>query len=210
MRERRRAVFLDKDGTLIEDVPYNVDPARITLLPGALDGLRDLESAGYALVVVSNQSGVARGLFDESALEAVRDHLVGLLARGGVRLHGFYWCPHHPEGRVADYCRECACRKPRPGLLEQAARELGIDLARSWMVGDILNDVEAGHRAGCRAVLLDNGGETEWVRSPVCEPEATVRTLAEAAAVILRADRAKAGAALARGGRGAGKPVADR
>lgn len=185
----RRAVFLDKDGTLIEDVPYNVDPALIRLMPGVGEALRTLQEAGFTLVVVTNQSGVARGLFPESALGGVEARLRELLAEDGVTLAGFYACPHHPEGTVAGYAQDCDCRKPGPGLLRRAAGELDLDLDASWMVGDILNDVEAGRRAGCRAVLLDNGGETEWVPGPYRVPHHTVRSWPEVAAAILTATR---------------------
>src|SRR5690348_10854912 len=181
----RRAVFLDKDGTLIEDVPYNVDPARVCLAPGAIEGLRSLGGAGFRLIVVSNQSGVAHGLFAEAALAGVEARLRELLAAGGVSLDGFYYCPHHPGGSVAAYAVACDCRKPLPGLLRQAAREHGIDLAASWLVGDILNDVEAGRRAGCRTVLLDNGHETEWVMSDLRKPDHTAPDLPAAARAIL-------------------------
>jgi D,D-heptose 1,7-bisphosphate phosphatase len=185
----RPAVFLDKDGTLIEDVPYNIDPERIRLSAGAEEGLRKLHQAGYALVVVSNQSGVARGLFAEDALAGVRQRLEELLAAFGVPLAGCYWCPHHPGGSVARYALACDCRKPAPGLILQAAREHGLDLARSWLIGDILNDMEAGHRAGCRTVLLDNGHETEWVLTPERTPDRRAADLAEAAEVIVAADK---------------------
>src|SRR4051812_8537634 len=112
-----RAVFLDKDGTLIEDVPYNVDPARIRLSAGCADGLRSLAGAGYRLLVISNQSGVARGYFAEEALQGVQRRLRELLGELGVALAGFYYCPHHPEGKVPPYARRCSCRKPEPGLL---------------------------------------------------------------------------------------------
>lgn len=181
-----KAVFLDKDGTLVENLPYNVDPERIRLTRGALEGLAELHAAGYLLVVVSNQSGVARGFFPESALAGVERRLRGLLGEAGLRLAGFYYCPHHPEGKVAAYARECECRKPHPGLLVQAARDLELDLEACWMVGDILDDVEAGRRAGCRTVLLDNGGETEWITSPQRLPDWTVPDLAAAASAILR------------------------
>ncbi len=183
-----RAVFLDKDGTLVEDVPYNVDPAQILLMPGAGEGLRRLNAAGYRLVVVSNQSGVARGLFPESALAGVERRLRELLREEGVPLDGFYWCPHHPEGTVAAYAVDCDCRKPAPGLILRAAREQGIDLARSWFVGDILHDVEAGRAAGCTTVLLDNGHETEWLLTPARRPHYTVQDLPEAAALIRTAN----------------------
>ncbi len=189
-----KAVFLDKDGTLVEDVPYNVDPALIRLAPGAADGLPALAAAGYRLVVVSNQSGVARGYFAEAALAGVEARLRELLADCGVTPAGFYWCPHHPGGSVAGYSVTCECRKPLPGLIVRAARELGIDRARSWMVGDILDDVEAGRRAGCRTVLLDNGNETEWLRSPARTPDLVAANLADAARLILAADHTERGA----------------
>lgn len=178
------AVFLDKDGTLVEDVPYNVDPAQIRLTVGAVEGLRALDQARYRLIVVSNQSGVARGYFAETALQAVEARLRELLGAVGVPLAGFYYCPHHPEGPVSAYAVACGCRKPAPGLLLRAARDHGIDLTRSWFVGDILNDVEAGHRAGCRTVLLDVGGETEWAWSPWRVPDRVTGDLAEAARLI--------------------------
>ncbi len=181
-----RAVFVDKDGTLVDDIPYNVDPARVRLARGAVEGLRALTSAGYRIVVVSNQSGVARGLFDESALNGIEVRLSDLASAAGIRLAGFYWCPHHPGGAVARYAVACDCRKPAPGLLRRAASDLDIDLRASWMIGDILNDVEAGHRAGCRTVLVDNGGETEWIMSPVRMPDFVVHDLEEASAVIVR------------------------
>ncbi len=180
----RRAVFLDKDGTLVEDVPYNVDPARIRLTAGAVEGLRALHAAGYRLVVISNQSGVARGYFPEAALAAVEGRLRELLHAAGVPLAGFYYCPHHPHGVVPAYAVACGCRKPAPGLIERAAREHGLDLARSWFVGDILDDVQAGRAAGCTTVLLDNGHETEWVLTPERRPHHTAADLAEAAALI--------------------------
>lgn len=180
-----KAVFLDKDGTLIEDVPYNVDPALIRFTPGAETALRQLTGAGYRLVIISNQSGVARGYFPESALLTVEQKLCQMLREIGVRLDGFYYCPHFPVGSVAAYVKECDCRKPAPGLILQAAHELNINLAQSWMVGDILNDVEAGKRAGCKTVLLDNGHETEWVLNELRQPDYTAPTLSEAATAIL-------------------------
>jgi D-glycero-D-manno-heptose 1,7-bisphosphate phosphatase len=179
------AVFLDKDGTLVEDVPYNVDPDRIRLMPGAAAGLRDLHAAGYRLIVVSNQSGVARGYFEEKALAAVEQRLRELLSAEGVPCSGFYYCPHHPRGSVAAYAVACECRKPRPGLIVRAAAEQGIDLGGSWFVGDILDDVEAGRAAGCRTILLDNGHETEWRLTPERQPHFRAADLTEAAQVIL-------------------------
>lgn len=183
----RPAVFLDKDGTLIDDVPYNVDPARVRLTRGAREGVAMLRAAGYALVVASNQSGVARGLFTHRDLLAVRLRIEQLLE---LRFDGFYCCPHLPAGAVAEYAIVCGCRKPEPGLLTRAARELGLDLARSWMVGDILGDVEAGRRAGCRTVLLHPDGDPrEWSREPERAPTIVAADLGEAARRILAAAR---------------------
>ena len=176
----RGAVLLDKDGTLVEDVPYNVDPARIRLTPGAGAGLARLAAAGWPIAVVSNQSGVARGLFPEAALGPVRDRLGALLRPFGVTLAGFHWCPHHPDGDPF-----CICRKPAPGMLLRAAEALGADPAACWMIGDILDDVEAGRRAGCRTILIDNGGETEWRLGRERLPHALAPDLDAAARVVL-------------------------
>lgn len=184
----RSAVFLDKDGTLVEDVPFNVDPAKIRLTRGAGPALARLAGAGHLLVVVSNQSGVARGLFAEEALVAVGETLSKLLGASGVPLAGFYVCPHHPQGKLAAYAVNCSCRKPAPGMILLAARELGIDLRRSWLIGDILDDIEAGRRAGCRTVLLDNGNETEWRLAACRQPHATATDLEGAAGFILETE----------------------
>ena len=179
------AVFVDKDGTLVVDVPYNVDPGLIELSAGALEGLRALQAAGFLVVVVSNQSGIARGLFEEGALALVEKRLRELLAAGSVTLDGFYFCPHHPDGVRPDLRGSCSCRKPQSGMLLRAADDLGIDLASSWMIGDILDDIEAGRRGGCRTVLVDGGGETEWDLSGERVPHRVVGDLSEAAEHIL-------------------------
>lgn len=181
----RKAVFIDKDGTLIRNVPYNADPELIILEPGAADALHLLRSHGYALVVVSNQSGIAHGYFKDSAMEAVKDRIATLLRWHGVQLDGFFYCPHHPNGSVKEYAVECLCRKPRPGMLLQAAGVLNIDLQQSWMIGDILHDVEAGNRAGCRTVLLDNGNETEWMINSYRQPSYITGDLLAAAQLII-------------------------
>jgi histidinol-phosphate phosphatase family protein len=181
-----RAVFLDKDGTLIENLPYNADPARIRLADSAGAALRCLRQAGFRLFVVSNQSGIARGLIDEAAMAGVRERITQLMRQDGVVLDGFYYCPHWPHGRVAQFARACDCRKPAPGMLLRAAREHGLTLAGSWMVGDILDDIEAGRRAGCRTVLIENGNETRWQQGPLRRPHWRVRNLCEAAGIITR------------------------
>ncbi|HLW66337.1 MAG TPA: HAD family hydrolase [Gemmataceae bacterium] len=179
-------IFLDKDGTLIDNVPYNVDPERIALAAGAVEGLRMLAAAGFRVAVVSNQSGVARGYFPETALTDVEKCVRRLLAEIGVPLAGFFYCPHHPKGTVPRYARACECRKPAPGMLLTAARQLKVELPACWMVGDLLDDVEAGRRAGCRTILIDNGNETEWQMGPYREPEFRAPDLAEAARLITK------------------------
>jgi histidinol-phosphate phosphatase family protein len=181
----RAAVFLDKDGTLVENVPRNVDPARMTLMPGARALLPRLTAAGYALVVVTNQDGVAFGHFREDALRTVESRIGELLSDVGVKLAGFLYCPHHPDATVNAYRVRCDCRKPRPGLLVRAMCRLDVDSRRSWMVGDILDDVEAGTRAGCRTIFFDNGGETEWRLSDLRIPTARVTRLVDVADVVL-------------------------
>ncbi|KAF3885354.1 MULTISPECIES: D-glycero-alpha-D-manno-heptose-1,7-bisphosphate 7-phosphatase [Nostocales] len=183
-----KTVFLDKDGTLIEDVPYNVDPKYIKLAPGAIEGLRLLNELGYELIVITNQSGVARRYFQESALVGVEEHLRNLFGEFGINLSGFYYCPHHPDGVVSEFAIACDCRKPAPGMLLRAARDRNIDLHASWFIGDILNDVEAGHRAGCKTILINNGNETEWELSPLRTPDFIVSDLAEAAQAIFSVD----------------------
>jgi histidinol-phosphate phosphatase family protein len=184
----KRAVFLDKDGTLVENVPYNVDRRRIQLTAGAVEALLLLSGLGYELVVVSNQPGVALGRFAPGALAAVEEHLNDLFLAHGFRLTGCYWCPHHPDGIRPDYALVCMCRKPMPGLLHAAAREHDLDLERSWLIGDILNDIEAGQRAGCRTVLLDVGSETQWLRSPQRTPDFVASGLLDAAAFIMESE----------------------
>jgi histidinol-phosphate phosphatase family protein len=187
MMGSRPAVFLDKDGTLVHDVPFNVDPERVRLREGAGPALARLARAGFALVLVTNQSGIALGRFGATALAPVWRRIDRLLAPYAVRLDAVYHCPHHPQGVVAEYTRACTCRKPQPGMLLGAARALGLDLGRSWMVGDILDDVEAGRRAGCRTVLLDVGSETEWRRGPLRTPDIVCVTLLETAEAVLAA-----------------------
>ncbi|CAB3786935.1 D-glycero-alpha-D-manno-heptose-1,7-bisphosphate 7-phosphatase [Paraburkholderia fynbosensis] len=187
------AVFLDKDGTLLDDVPYNVEPSSMRFAPGAGDALRLLAAQPVALFVISNQSGVALGKFDYDALHAVEAELHRMFAKCGATLGGVYWCPHLPGGRVARYACVCGCRKPAPGMLLRAAHEHRLDLARSWFIGDILDDVEAGNRAGCRTVLLDNGHETQWLDSEHRVPTARAADLHEAAQIVVGGGRTDGG-----------------
>lgn len=161
---KQRAVFLDRDGVL-NQVVYNPDfgtldsPSNVNdfhLLPGVTAALRDMSALGLLLVVASNQPGIAKGKMSRAILESVTEKMRRDLAQAGVGLAGVYYCLHHPEASVAEHRTVCGCRKPRPGLLLQAAQELDIDLGESFMIGDGLTDVQAGQAAGCRTVLIGN------------------------------------------------------
>ncbi len=149
-----KAIFLDRDGTLIEDPGFLSHPEQVNLLDGAAEALVELRAMGYKLVVVSNQSGVARGILSESDLEEIHDRLRQLLAEKGAYLDQIYYCPYHPDGVVSKYRKESEWRKPNPGMLLAAADEMGIDLSQSWSIGDSSRDVEAGLRAGCKTILI--------------------------------------------------------
>jgi D-glycero-D-manno-heptose 1,7-bisphosphate phosphatase len=179
-----KAIFIDKDGTLIPDIPYNINPALITLQPGVEDGLLQLKNQGFLLILISNQAGIAHGYFKEAAMIQVQNKITQLLKPHRINLNGFYYCPHHPDGNIKDYRVNCFCRKPQPGLLLRAARDSNIDLKKSWMIGDILNDVEAGKRAGCKTVLIKNGNETEWLMNDYRMPDFEAANFKEAADFI--------------------------
>lgn len=178
----RAAVFLDRDGTIIEDVPYLADPARVKLLPTSGAALRRLGDAGFLVVVVTNQSAIGRGLLTHDGLAAVHDEMQRQLADFGVELDGHYYCPVAP---ASDTAAGHPDRKPAPGMLLRAARELDIDLRRSWMVGDSLRDAQAGRNAGCRGTLLVRTGPVPPPRHDAVD--AVVEDLAEAATHILAA-----------------------
>jgi len=180
-----KAVFLDKDGTLIRDIPYNVNPDLITLSGNCITGLKKIAEAGFLLILISNQSGVAMNFFELGELRLVKERIDQLLGIHGISLSGFYFCPHHPQGMLEEFSVSCNCRKPKNGLLLEAAEEHGIDLSRSWMLGDILDDVEAGNRSGCKTVLIDNGHETEWQMNPKRVPDFIAAHIDEAADYIL-------------------------
>lgn len=152
-----KAVFLDRDGTLNVEVDYLADPARLALLPGVPAALRRLREGGFRLCVVTNQSGVARGLLDEETLHRIHVRLAELLAAEGVALDSIGYCPHHPREGAPPYRRACRCRKPAPGLLEEAIERFGLDPARCYGVGDALRDVDAAEAVGARGLLVRTG-----------------------------------------------------
>jgi len=191
MTPTRRAVFLDRDGVLVEELGLLLRTEDIRILPGVVGALARLKGAGFVLPVVSNQAGVARGLTDEAAVRAIQAEIERRLVQAGAPpLDGFFYCPHHPAATLAAYRVDCACRKPRPGLLLAAAQALGLDPARSFMVGDRPSDLVAGQRAGCRTVWVQTGAHgSPPIESPDFpaeppRPDFVCAGLAEAAAWI--------------------------
>lgn len=156
----RRAVFLDRDGTLVYPRHDPANPDELVVPETVIPPLRALQQAGFLLVLVTNQSCVACGHMTEDDLAVVHAELAERLNRDDVRLDAVYYCPHHPDGTIPRYAVDCDCRKPAPGMFLQAGADLCIDLSRSWCIGDILDDIEAGRRAGCRTVLVDLGTES--------------------------------------------------
>ena len=189
-----RAVFLDRDGTVAEEVGYVNHASRLRLLPGSAAALRRIREAGLLAVVVTNQSGVARDYFEEAIVHQAHERLRGLLAAEGASLDGVYYCPHHPREGIAPYRQDCDCRKPLPGMLLRASRELGIDLARSYMVGDGVVDVGAGHAAGTATILVLTGygrGHFEHRRHLwTVQPDHVAEDLGAAVDWILERERA--------------------
>ena len=160
---KRRAVFMDRDGTISEEVGYVNHPSRYRVFPYTAEAVRRLNEAGWLAVLVTNQAGVARGYFTEDVIGAVHTLLAWELERGGARLDAIYYCPHHPSVGEPPYRFDCDCRKPRPGLIRRAAIDLDIDVAASWMVGDRYSDTELARNAGARAALVLSGyGRGEW------------------------------------------------
>jgi D-glycero-D-manno-heptose 1,7-bisphosphate phosphatase len=177
---KRRAVFLDRDGTLVHPYHYPSRVEHLKLYDRIGPALRALQDLGLALVVITNQSGIARGYFTERDLEHLHNYLSDKLAASGVHLDGIYHCPHHPDGIIPELAIRCNCRKPQPGMLLQAASELNLDLGSSWFVGDTLDDVEAGKRAGCHTILIDLATESwpdTFIRTPTFVAPDTIHAL---------------------------------
>jgi len=195
-RSLRRAVFLDRDGTVADEVGYVNHASRIRLLSGSAEAVKRIREAGFLAVVVTNQAGVARDYFEEFVVHQANRRLVELLEREGAALDGIYYCPHHPREGAPPYRQDCQCRKPRPGMLLQAAEDLGIDLTRSYMVGDGLVDVGAARAAGVLPVMVLTGygrGHLEHRRSRwTVEPEHIAEDLSAAVDWILGRERREA------------------
>jgi D-glycero-D-manno-heptose 1,7-bisphosphate phosphatase len=184
-----RAVFLDRDGTINEEVGYLSDLKQLRLIPGAGPAIKRLNEAGFKVVLVTNQSGVARGYFSESFVRETHELLKRLLSGEGARIDGIYYCPHHPKAGSSPYTTVCDCRKPGTGMIEQAAGDLEIDVRSSFVVGDKWSDVELGQRAGARAVLVTSGHAIDDAGNirpgHLSDPDFIARTISEAVDWIL-------------------------
>jgi D-glycero-D-manno-heptose 1,7-bisphosphate phosphatase len=174
----KKAVFIDKDGTLIPDLSYNVHCDKIVISTPTIGALKYLSALNYKLIIVTNQSGIARGLLTEDEILKVRDHITELLSFYGVVIDGFYFCPHLPNGVITQYATDCDCRKPKPGMLFRAAADHKVDLSNSWMIGDKLTDVTAGLAAGCKTILIDP-------RAPSTGSDLSAKSFAQGAFKIL-------------------------
>ena len=188
MRQSRAAVFIDRDGTLNEDIGYVSTPADLALYPWAAEAVRLINDSGLLTVVITNQSGVARGMYTEETLGAIHSRMIEELAREGARIDAVYYCPHHPEVGTAPYRIACECRKPRTGMLDNAAHEHKIDLARSFVIGDKASDIKLAENAGSRAALVLTGYGGQTLAHPdrwPCAPEIVAENLLEAVKRLL-------------------------
>ena len=184
MEGKQGAVFMDRDGTINEEVNYLSRMEQLRLYPQTVKAVRLINAAGMKAVVVTNQSGIARGYFTEDFVRRVHDRINELLASGGARIDGFYVCPHHPVYGDGIYKQECSCRKPKPGMLLQAAEELNIDLTRSYIVGDMLKDIETGKKVGVKGILVRTGYGSNIVRTDM--PAYIAEDILEAVQWILK------------------------
>lgn len=183
-----RAVFIDRDGTLNEDIGYVSTPDELVLYPWAAEAVRLINEFGLLTIVITNQSGIARGMYTEETLDAIHSRMIEGLARQGARIDAMYYCPHHPEIGDARYRVACECRKPRTGMLDKATREHNIDLARSFVIGDKASDIKLAENAGARAALVLTGYGRETFVNPErwpCAPEIVAENLLEAVKRIL-------------------------
>ena len=182
-RHMHRAIFIDRDGTLVHARHYPSRPEELIVYDGIGPKLKRLQDAGFKLIVITNQSGIARGYFTEDDLAVMHEHVSRVLRDHNVQIDGYYFCPHHPDGVVPGLAFRCDCRKPEPGMILRASAEHAIDPTRSWFLGDILDDIEAGNRSGCRSILIDLGTES-LPPSAVRTPEFVARDTAHALDII--------------------------
>lgn len=181
-----KAVFLDRDGTIVEDTGYLHEISKVKFLPRVSLAIKLLKGNGFKVIIITNQAGVARGYFTEATVQEINSYIQARLAEQAAAIDMIYYCPHHIEGVVEEYRQECYSRKPNPGMIEQAVREMGIDLADSFVIGDKPSDIEAGHRAGCRAILLADGVSANRAGEMTVIPDHTATDLYEAVQWLLK------------------------
>ncbi len=182
-------VFLDRDGTINQDVGYIHDSDQFELIPGSAEAIRALNAQGFPVVVISNQAGIAKGIIKEDRMPELHEAFLHMLDKEGAKIDGFYYCPHHPEGTVANYRCVCSCRKPEPGLLQKASHELHLDLPRSYVVGDKISDIQLAHNVGAVAIMVLTGhGLNEQNSYPegIAPPHFTCKNLLEAVQWIIK------------------------
>ncbi|AQT68950.1 D,D-heptose 1,7-bisphosphate phosphatase [Anaerohalosphaera lusitana] len=184
----QKAVFLDRDDTIVNDPGYMNHPDQVELLPGAGEALVQLRQMGYRIVIITNQSGVARGLVTEEVLQEIHHRLRELLAKENAYVDGIYYCPYHPEGVIDHYRKESDLRKPNPGMLQHAAKDLDIDLSRSWMVGDSFRDIAAGKSVGCKTILINSPAKRKIPGPDDVLPDREAVNIKEAANIIRMVD----------------------
>ena len=187
-QQSRPAVFIDRDGTLNEDIGYVSTPDELVLYPWAAEAVRRINVSGWLAIVITNQSGIARGMYSEKTLDAIHSRMIHELAREGARIDAVYYCPHHPDVGDSRYRIECECRKPRTALLEKASREHRINLAGSYVIGDKASDIKLAENAGARGALVFTGYGRETFAHPgrwPCAPDFTAENLLEAVERIL-------------------------
>jgi D-glycero-D-manno-heptose 1,7-bisphosphate phosphatase len=186
---KRPAVFIDRDGTISEEVGYINHPSRFRVFPYTAEAIKLLNDQGWLAIVITNQAGVARGYFSESMIQTVHDNLLREVGEKGARVDAIYYCAHHPSVGAPPYRQDCDCRKPKPGLVNRACKDLDIDLKYSWMIGDRYGDVELAHNAGIRSALVLSGyGRGEWENQRSQwkqQPELVAENLLEAIKSIL-------------------------
>jgi D-glycero-D-manno-heptose 1,7-bisphosphate phosphatase len=189
----KRAAFLDRDGTILDELGYVTPSSTITIYPWSMDSVRLLKRAGYSVVIITNQGGIGLGLYDHEFVKKTHDDLTAKFATAGAQIDAWYYCPHHPEAIVEEYRMVCDCRKPGTRMLQDAARDLELDLSQSWVVGDQWRDVQLAHAAGCRSALLRTGhGATQEATWPRDVAPATIvcDNLISAVSAILERDAA--------------------
>jgi D-glycero-D-manno-heptose 1,7-bisphosphate phosphatase len=183
---KKKAVFLDRDGTIVVHEPYLSFPDQLKLLPNAAEGIRLFKESGYLVIVITNQSGIARGFFDEERLTLIHKKLLRMMKEEGITIDDIYYCPHHTEGVIEQYSLDCDCRKPKPKMLLNAARQHNIDLTQSMIIGDSEVDMLAGKNAGCTSVLIRNGFTDSTNTASITGMDYVVKDLLEAAMLFTK------------------------